>query len=219
MSKYNEDFASRLKRLRLKLGMTQQQLADKVGVTRCSISNWESQKCYKITSTKKLSLIANVLQVDATFLMYGEKGGAYTGVNDDGLTVSFFSIPVYNINDYGGFDLKRKIKFASRYEMSNAPNKDCFKIVLDSNDMESDKPGISFSPGSIVSINPIFGKRLKSGSHVFVRIDKKNYFRQVKVTRDGTYLSALNDSYPDIQFEKESGDMIIGVAYEHAQAL
>ena len=42
----NSNFADNLKKIRKEYGLSQEQLADKLGVSRQSVSNWESQQAY-----------------------------------------------------------------------------------------------------------------------------------------------------------------------------
>ena len=51
--------------------MTQQELADKVGVTDRAISNWENDKTKP--DIESLEMLAEVLEVDIEELIYGEK--------------------------------------------------------------------------------------------------------------------------------------------------
>lgn len=54
-------FPQRLKELRLKKGLTQQQIADEIGVNRGSYSNWEKGK--REPSYENLVKLADLLEV------------------------------------------------------------------------------------------------------------------------------------------------------------
>ena len=64
------NFSKRLKQTREQAGLTQEQLAQKVGVTRQAVSRWEQG----ITQPDMEMLVAlgNALQVDAEFLAFGK---------------------------------------------------------------------------------------------------------------------------------------------------
>lgn len=59
-------FTERLKELRLKKGLTQQQIADEIGVNRGSYSNWEKGK--REPSFENLIKLADLLEVSLDWL-------------------------------------------------------------------------------------------------------------------------------------------------------
>lgn len=61
------DFGSNLKRLRLQEGLTQQQLADRLGVTKSVVSYYELQERYP--SPEVLTKLASVFHVTADYLL------------------------------------------------------------------------------------------------------------------------------------------------------
>lgn len=68
-------FRDRLRRLRIRQGLTQQSLASKLGVSLSSVSHWESDG--GLPSPHKLKKIADILQCSIPFLMgEDEAGGA-----------------------------------------------------------------------------------------------------------------------------------------------
>lgn len=68
-------FALRLKQARENTGMTQEQLAQKIGVTRQAVSRWEQD----ITrpDMEMLVTLSNALEVDAEFLIFGKPAEQY----------------------------------------------------------------------------------------------------------------------------------------------
>ena len=60
-----------IKKLRLSQGMTQEELAEKMFVTRQTISNWENGKSQPDLET--LSVISSLFEVDPSVLIYGVK--------------------------------------------------------------------------------------------------------------------------------------------------
>lgn len=62
-----EKFHEKLKVLRKKKGLTQQQIADKIGVNRGSYSNWEKGK--REPSFENLSMLACIFDVSIDFLL------------------------------------------------------------------------------------------------------------------------------------------------------
>ncbi len=69
------EVAKNLKKIRMSSGMTQEELAEKMFVTRQTISNWENGKSQPDVQT--LTSLSNVLDVEVTELIYGRKR-AYT---------------------------------------------------------------------------------------------------------------------------------------------
>lgn len=65
------DFGNRLKKMRLQEGMTQQQLADRLGVTKSVVSYYELQARYP--SPEVLMKLARIFHVSTDFLLGIEK--------------------------------------------------------------------------------------------------------------------------------------------------
>ena len=78
------DFGETLKKLRLQEGLTQQQLADKLGVTKSVVSYYELQERYP--SPEVLTKLASIFHVSTDFLLGIEKSGEYvdlTGLDEE----------------------------------------------------------------------------------------------------------------------------------------
>lgn len=65
------DFARNVKHRRAERGMSQEQLAEKLGVTRQTVSNWERSVSFPELPT--LELIARALDTDPASLIYPER--------------------------------------------------------------------------------------------------------------------------------------------------
>ena len=70
-----ECFANRLKAAREQAGFTQEQLAERVGVTRQAVSRWEQG--HTQPDMEMLVTLSQALQVDAESLAFGKAGNAY----------------------------------------------------------------------------------------------------------------------------------------------
>jgi len=66
-----ENFHERLKSLRVKQNLTQQELADKLFVSRQAVSNWENDKNFP--DLKSVVLLSDLLQVSLDDFLKGEK--------------------------------------------------------------------------------------------------------------------------------------------------
>jgi transcriptional regulator with XRE-family HTH domain len=65
-----EDIGARIRTTRLDRGLTQDQLASNVGVSRSAVAQWETGRTGQVTGN--LSRIAGALEVNVEYLMYGE---------------------------------------------------------------------------------------------------------------------------------------------------
>ena len=70
-----------IKKLREKKGLTQDALAEKLGVTRQAVSNWETEKTQSDIDT--LQKIAQILEVSVEEIIYGFKHEHTTVVNNN----------------------------------------------------------------------------------------------------------------------------------------
>jgi len=64
------DIGTRIRTTRRERGITQEELADKVGVSRSAVAQWETGRTGQVTGN--LSRIAEALEVNVEYLMYGD---------------------------------------------------------------------------------------------------------------------------------------------------
>ena len=65
-----EDIGTRIRAARRNCGLTQDELADQVGVSRSAVAQWETGRTGQVTGN--LSRIAGALEVNVEYLMYGD---------------------------------------------------------------------------------------------------------------------------------------------------
>jgi transcriptional regulator with XRE-family HTH domain len=65
-----QDIGSRIRAARRDRSLTQDELADRVGVSRSAVAQWETGRTGQVTGN--LSRIAGVLEVGVEYLMYGD---------------------------------------------------------------------------------------------------------------------------------------------------
>jgi len=65
------DFSEKLVHLRKKNNMTQEELAEKMNISKQAISKWEAQG--KIPRTENLKRLSEIFQVSLDYLMQGEE--------------------------------------------------------------------------------------------------------------------------------------------------
>ena len=77
ISEYNSPMSmgARIKENRLRLGLTQEQLGEKVGVSKVAVSLWESDTTENIRLQTFLAL-CDILQCDPHYLIFGPGRGA-----------------------------------------------------------------------------------------------------------------------------------------------
>lgn len=88
------DFGSTLKQLRLQTGLTQKQLADKLGVSKSVVSYYELQE--RAPSPDMLVKLASVFRVTTDYLLGREPGKLLdvSGLNDDEIQLLHHTIDV-----------------------------------------------------------------------------------------------------------------------------
>lgn len=81
------DFGNTLKKLRLQAGLTQKQLADKMGVTKAVISYYELQERYP--SPEVLIKLASIFHVSTDYLLGLNRSKTIdlAGLNDDDIAL------------------------------------------------------------------------------------------------------------------------------------
>ena len=65
-----QDIGTRIRAVRRDRGLTQDELAEQVGVSRSAVAQWETGRTGQVTGN--LSRIAGVLEVNVEYLMYGD---------------------------------------------------------------------------------------------------------------------------------------------------
>jgi transcriptional regulator with XRE-family HTH domain len=66
----SQDIGTRIRATRRERGLTQDELAERVGVSRSAVAQWETGRTGQVTGN--LSRIAGALQVNVEFLMVGD---------------------------------------------------------------------------------------------------------------------------------------------------
>lgn len=77
------NMAERILELRKKKGISQEELADKIGVSRQAVSKWESDTSYP--EPEKIILLSDFFQVSTDYLLKGEEAKPQKSQNDAGI--------------------------------------------------------------------------------------------------------------------------------------
>lgn len=89
------DFGDRLKELRLKAGLTQKQLAERIGITKSVVSYYELQE--RSPSPEVLIKLANIFHVSTDFLL-GLESESKQNLDVSGLTDEDIMLLEHTIN-------------------------------------------------------------------------------------------------------------------------
>ncbi|EMN3010603.1 TPA: helix-turn-helix domain-containing protein [Proteus mirabilis] len=208
----DDNFKNRIQLVRQSLGLTQGDLADKVGVVRRQIAAYEAGDSKPRINV--LNNLAATLGATAEWLAQGI--GEPPEIGRVRSTITLPLIPVISFAQAGNLfkenndDSKSLIGYDYIAAPQNASS-DSFAIVIEGESMQSDN-GMSFTTGSLVIFDPL----IEPTNGDFVLCRSPNYesaiFKQYIVDQGHEYLASLNNKYSTIPLEK--GRFIIGVAIE-----
>lgn len=210
--KIDDNFKNRIQLVRQSLGLTQGDLADKVGVVRRQIAAYEAGDSKPRINV--LNNLAATLGATAEWLAQGI--GESPEIGRVRSTITLPLIPVISFVQAGTLfkenndDSKSLIGYDYIAAPQNASS-DSFAIVIEGESMQSDN-GMSFTTGSLVIFDPLI--EATNGDFVLCRLPNSEsaIFKQYIVDQGHEYLASLNNKYSTIPLEK--GRFIIGVAIE-----
>lgn len=202
-------FCSRLLEARLKLGLTQEQLAKKIGVKRVTVNWWENpQEEENYPNAKNLDNLAKALNVDPAWLRFDPKRRSEKNIQQkDDIHQDKINILVHGHNPLSMKEIgewlksnasliKKGVNNMSSYEKKKA----MFSVVIENDAMISNRElDKNLLIGDRVWVSAVFDK-INSGDIVCARFGKSNNFKFRRYSRDGEeeVLSALNDKYPNV---------------------
>jgi transcriptional regulator with XRE-family HTH domain len=188
--------SQRIRELRLSKGLTLQDIATELGVTRASVSKWEAGHARPEIS--RLEQLARVLNVSTPYLL-GERGSA-----------SARSYPVVDLesefNPQESLDLSTNaVDFPTTREVSEQ----AFFVRLDNDSVRDFGSGVA--PGSLVLVDPSL--KPSSGDLVLVRnVRGFCQFVGLSVVAGVNYYESLNSKYTKLT--TEDALVPVGVAIE-----
>lgn len=199
-----KDIGKRIELARINAGMSLEQLAKRIGISRQAVSLWTKGTTPRID---KLADIAKVLNVSVEYLLHGDQS------NIDHLPIRA-KVPLI---DWELDMQKNNIQDWLLCPVDHSDKTIALRIVGESMYNPHGKP--SFSNNDIIfvdcEIKPI------NGSLVVVKLpnQKEGILRQLIIEGSNQFLKALNPSWPD-QIIKMSQDIqIFGVAILKAESL
>jgi len=200
----------RIKTLRKNIKLTQQELADLIGVSRVAVSKWESQgDLYSHPKGEYITKLCKILKTTPDYIYFGHEMIMedspkiyYVGDNTEETIYSeAHMIPIISwvqAGDYHPAEVETdvdEIEKVATYERVS-PLTYALKVIGES--MTTTSGPYSFPPGSIIIIDPDQCGDTADG--VFV-IAKENgadsvTFKQLKYDGARPYLNPLNADYP-----------------------
>lgn len=215
------DQATRIKEKRKALGLTQDKLAKRVGVSRVSVTQWENDPTIEIAG-KNLTRLCVALETTADHLLYGKEEvqssvSVDNNVREVPQPIRYQSYPVISRVQAGKW-AEAVVPYApgaeQHYESSDYQAQGrAFWLEVEGDSMTA-PPGVrpSVPEGTLVLVDT--GVEAVPGKLVVAQLDDSNEATFKKLIEDGgqRYLKALNPAYPLIAINGNC--RIVGVAVE-----
>lgn len=114
-------------KLRNKQGWTQQQLAEKIGVSKQSVSNWETGE--KVPRMGKIEEIASIFNVTVSYIVDGKSDAEKENIDivknleEQGIIINFSDYEGFEkLSDEEKIDFQKKIEEAVQFELFKRNN-------------------------------------------------------------------------------------------------
>ena len=196
--------AYRVKERRIKLGLTQAELARRVGISQQSLQKIEDGKTQ---NPRKLLNLSRTLNCDPEWLQFGtictirENASEYLNHTIHQNIIN--QRPV--IRDTRNIDLTEVYKLHKQkeyLEVSSGTSKDAFWLTVSGDSMISTS-GISISEGHLILVEP--QQTVENGDMVVVQLKTNNEiaFKKLVIDVNLTYLTSLNPNYRPIEMTSD----------------
>lgn len=203
------DISSRVKNLRAKLGITQLQLAEIVGVAQNSIQKIESGDT---KNPRNIEALAKALQTTPEFLRFG------VGELDNATVVASAGnyLPLISLVQAGVWTEIQELPPLD-VELYPCPIKCSQHSFIVRVEGESMLP--RFEEGDLIYVDP--DAQVENGSYVVARLDDENQatFKQLIIDGNKKYLKALNPDWPNKFVEINGNCTIVGKVVFTGKAL
>lgn len=205
-----ETLGSRLKSLRKTKKITQQQLADAIGVSKTSVIYWEKDD--NIPKHESLMALSTVLSVSPDFLLTGISSSTLDSNVSSPIAIIGRQIPVISWVQAGSWTSVDSVPNGMQFEEWLPPNPKCgkrgygLKVVGES--MLPD-----FRPDDRIYVNPDFQpNEMKTGDLVIVACDgdAEATFKKLILESGNIYLQPLNPNWPVQTIELQDGCKLVG---------
>jgi SOS-response transcriptional repressor LexA len=201
------NWTGRLKSKMKELGLTQEELANKLGVTRSAVAHYVQGTRHP--PLRQVINLAAILKVNPAWLQFGkDQDTPVSSSQHSGKTSN--RIPILDWHQARDFHSKSSKDKQSYLEYFNRSQNDCYALLIKGDSMVSPMgQGVSFNPGNYVVIDP--DKSPTHGNFVITAAskNKETVLRQYVEEGGIVYLKPLNPQYPLMHLER--GTKIVGV--------
>ncbi|MCJ8512789.1 MULTISPECIES: LexA family protein [Acinetobacter] len=205
-----ETLGTRLKALRKNKKITQQQVADAIGVSKTSVIYWEKDE--NLPKHDSLMALARVLGVTSDYLLNGKGGSSFDNNISIPLPLAGRLVPVISWVQAGSWTSVESVPAGTQFDEWLPPNPKCGKngygLEVVGESMLPD-----FRPGDKIYVNPDFQPdELKTGDLVIMSCegDAEATFKKLIVESGNMYLQPLNPDWPEKTMPLILGCKLVG---------
>ena len=188
---YMDHLGTRLKQLRKDKSITQQQLADLIGVSKTSIIYWE--KGDNLPKHDSLISLSKILGVSPTYLMQGKK--TEDQHNEAPYILPNRFIPILSWQQANQDHPLQQLNADHSDWLAAHPNlvKDCYALeVLGESMLPEFRPHDQLYVTTAIQL-----EQLKTGDFVIVQTQEKDaLFKRLVIETDGMFLQVINEKWP-----------------------
>ncbi|WP_429773892.1 LexA family protein [Acinetobacter bereziniae] len=210
MAKTMETLGSRLKNLRKTKKLTQQQVADAIGVSKTSVIYWEKDE--NLPKYDSLMSLAQILGVTSDYLLNGKGSESLDKNVSAPFPLSGRLVPVISWVQAGTWTNVDSVPIGTEFKEWLPPNPKCGKngygLIVVGESMSPD-----FRPSDKIYVNPDFQiSDLKTGDLVIVACDGETEatFKKLIVESNGMYLEPLNPKWHEKIIPLREGCKLVG---------
>lgn len=205
-----ETLGTRLKNLRKSKKLTQQQIADAIGVSKTSVIYWEKDE--NLPKHDSLMALAQILGVTSNYLLYGKEDDSLDRNVTAPFPISGRLVPVISWVQAGTWTAADSVPLDTQFKEWLPPNPKCGKngygLIVVGESMSPD-----FRPSDKIYVNPDFQiSDLKTGDLVIVACDGETEatFKKLIVESNGMYLEPLNPKWHEKIILLREGCKLVG---------
>jgi len=205
-----ETLGTRLKNQRKSKKLTQQQVADAIGVSKTSVIYWEKDE--NLPKHDSLMALAQILGVTSDYLLHGKHGDSLDKNVTSLFPIAGRLVPVISWVQAGTWTTADSVPMGTQFKEWLPPNPKCGKngygLIVVGESMSPD-----FRPSDKIYVNPDFQiSDLKTGDLVIVACDGETEatFKKLIVESNGMYLEPLNPKWHEKIIPLREGCKLIG---------
>lgn len=205
-----ETLGTRLKNLRKTKKLTQQQVADAIGVSKTSVIYWEKDE--NLPKYDSLMTLAQILGVTSDYLLNGKGGDSLDKNVSAPFPITGRLVPVISWVQAGTWTNADSVPMGTEFKEWLPPNPKCGKngygLIVVGESMSPD-----FRPSDKIYVNPDFQiSDLKTGDLVIVACDGETEatFKKLIVESNGMYLEPLNPKWHEKIIPLREGCKLVG---------